>query len=896
MPSTNRNLRLLPPAGPATVADWLDVPLFELLNTLPLAAVDANGDVVHVNEAGRRQWGRLDGVRLPEEVRDALGTRATGTLEPLPVPVAGFRVLCAPGPDGRGWLLVGYAETGVWEGISPESVEALAGEVAVALFRLRADGVVTYANAEAEAVMGRVSGVLLGRTFGLELLYPEDRHRFSAALRLAQRDGEASTRVRFQHPDGTLRRAEVRLRTSRRASELTAVLLDVTEHDEVTSALLQSEALYHTFLEQSPVGIVHLDAEGIVTFENHRLRTITGEEPEDAWIGRPLRAVHGVDGRLVSLVEEMLEHGQSFSEKDLTFSQTDGGLRTFAVHGAPIRHPEEGIVGAALMVLDVTVDREREHELEMRQRYDAAEQALHHAALTLRSDFAFLEEVARLLGEAARADQGFVLLEAEDDEGFEEEVRWAREPERSLVPLRLGGDDWGAQAMGGVIHARVGGQADTSAAATDLLAATGASEVIALPFGTDASRRGLVILTRSHPALWWPPGEREALGHMGALLETLWGWMRAEARYRHVVTTIEDSLVAFGFDPEGRRDYSFVTRQAEALTGYAPNDLMAGTTDWLADVVHPEDRAAVEAHDRALRDGRESRLVYRIVHCQGTVRWLRESGSASRDPSGRIVVGGILSDVTDQKEVEASLVQAKHDAEAANRMKSTFLATMSHELRTPLGAIKGFAEVLEEEVQALDDPPAEVLEFAGVIRTNASKVLRLVSDLLDLARLQTERLALLRSPVALHPLLERVSSRYADTLEERGVKLTLELDACAPIVLADAVRLEQIADVLLSNAAKFTEAGTVTIRTLQGPRSVVVEVHDTGIGIAEDYLPSVFEPFTQEDNRLNRNYEGSGLGLALAQRLVVAMEGAIAVESRKGEGSTFSVTLPVAEG
>jgi PAS domain S-box-containing protein len=869
MSAPNRNEEGLPPPA-SSLADLLDAPLLEPLAALPLAAVSAEGEVTHVNEAGVAAWGRLDGLRLPTEVVSALRQQEAQGLVPLAEPIGGLRVLSARHPAG-GWLLVGYAGCG-GEGEAP--TDPLAEEAAVALLRLRADGVVTYANAEAEALTGLARAEMLGRTFGVELLYPEDRHRLTAALREARQSGRAEARVRLRAADGALRRVELRL--SGGGGDAAAVLLDVTEHDEMTSALLQSEALYQTFLEQSPIAILHLDAEGVVTFENYQLRAITGEDPEDAWIGRPLAEVPGLDPRLADLVGGLLERGRSFGEGDLEYAPRGASPRLLAVHGAPICHPEQGIVGAALMVFDVTEERSRQRELEARRRYDAAEAGLRRAALTASSEHTLYEQGLRLLGETAHADAAFLLLPAED--GLEEDARWTREPERSLVPLRLAGPPEAAYAEAG--------------APSPLLQATSADEALAVPLRLSPERRGLLVLARSGSARWYPP-EREGIAQGAVLLETLGSWVRAEARYRQVVDSIEDALFACTFE-EGRRAFSFLARQVETLTGYPCEAFLEGEVGWTDRVVHEEDRAAVEAHERALRDGRESRLAYRIVRRDGAVRWLRE-GAAPHREAGRLTVAGILSDITEQKEGEASLMQAKLDAEAANRLKSSFLATMSHELRTPLGAIKGFAELLEEEVQGLNAPPDEVIEFAGVIRANAAKVLRLVSDLLDLARLQTDRLALACTPVPLRPLVSASAARHEAALAVRGVALRLDLPEPDPIVLADARRLDQVVEILLSNAVKFTEAGHVLIRAEAHPEGIRLHVEDTGIGIAEDYLPRIFEPLSQEDNRLNREYEGSGLGLALAQRLVEAMGGTLAVESRKGEGATFTVALPRAD-
>lgn len=853
------------------------------LAALPLAEVDEDGAVTFVNEAGEAFWGALRQVRLPSEILDALRTQPAEGAAALPVPVSGQRVLSLR--TASGWLLLGYTGTSA-------NSRPLADEVPVPLLWLRRNGVLLYANPLVAELTGYARADMIGRPFLLEIVHPEDRHRLTRALR--EPEDRATLSLRIQRRDGVVRRAELLLRRLE-GDEVGCVLRDVTEQNAVEAALLQNEVLYQSFLEQSPVGVLHLDADGVVTFENHRLRLMTGGEgPEATWLGRRLHEVLGLEESLPALVEQLLQEGTPIEEAAISFIRAGGERRHLLVHGTPIRHPDGGIVGGSLMLLDVTAAREREEELRLRNRYEEAEAALRNAALSHASGHAFLDEAARVLGETAGADHVYVLLPAEEADAYEEETRWAREPERSLVPLRLGPDEALGLAKGAAFYARRGLR---SAAAQALLEATGASEVLALPFGTEAERQGALLLVRRDASdAGWRPVEHRAIARLGDLFEVLWGWLQVEARYRQVVTTVEDSLFSLTFGPSGERQFTFVTRQVEALTGYAPGDLLSGAVAWGERVVHEEDRAAFAQHERTLREGRESRLMYRIRPRGGAVRWLRESATPSRDPGGRITVAGILSDVTEAKEAEVSLIRAMEEAEAANRVKSSFLATMSHELRTPLGAINGFADLLAEEVSALETPAPEIVEFAGVIQANAKKVLRLVNDLFDLASLQSGRITLERAPVALHPILERVAAIHRPALEARGLTLDLRLTPAEAVVSGDARRIEQVLEHLLSNAEKFTEEGGVSVETEVDERAVRVRVCDTGIGIGEEYLGQLFTPFTQEDNRLNREYEGSGLGLALVKRLVESMGGAIRAESEKGAGACFEVTLLLAEG
>jgi PAS domain S-box-containing protein len=784
----------------------------------------------------------------------------------------------------------GDLEGPILESILPEGelspFEVLAAKLPIPLVWMRPDGTVTYTNREAASVTGYAVEEMLGRPFWLEVIHPEDRHRLTQTLRKAGTHGQAETSVRFQAQDGTMRRVDVYLQPVGEGDEVGGALLDVTEQDEVAAALHQSEMLYQTFLEQSPVGIAHLDAEGVVTFESHQLRTITGEDADAAWIGRALHDIERLDPRLPPLVAQMLAQGGAFAGEDFVVLRSEGKRRIAQVYGAAIQHPEDGIVGGVLMLFDITEEHEREAELRVLRRYDEAGLALRDAALSASAPHAFLDEAMRVLGATARADLALALLQDKSGEDYEEQARWSRYADLPTRKVQVSAPAWEALVRR---EASVG----EVEALSELL---GDGEAILLPFATDKEQAGGLVLARIDPAAeLWSDAERNALGNLRVLFETLWNWMLVEARYRQVVSSVEDSLFSFSFDEEGERAYSFATRQMEAITGYSTDELLAGGLSWRDQVVFEEDREAVAKHEQTLKDEHESRLVYRIRTAQGGIRWLRESATPGRDRSGH-VVAGILSDVTEAKEAEATLIQAKQDAESATRMKSTFLATMSHEIRTPLGAISGFADLLMEEVAEMGDAPPVVTEFASTIRTSTKNVLRLVNDLFDLASLQSGRIYVDRAPVALDPVLTQVARTHEGTLDERGVGLVLDLAPGDPIVLGEAKRLAQVAEHLVSNAVKFTEEGEVRIATTLTDTDARLVVADTGIGIAPDYFDELFEPFSQGDNRLNRNYEGSGLGLAIVKRLVGAMNGTIDVKSTQGEGTTVTVTLPRADG
>jgi PAS domain S-box-containing protein len=652
------------------------------------------------------------------------------------------------------------------------------------------------------------------------------------------------------------------------------------------------------FVHASPVGILHVDLHGTILFVNERFCELTSTVHGGELIGAELSEVQGFDPPLLGLIDQMYRSEEAVSAKRIAFHGPDGP-RDLSVHGALVAPPGEGLIGGSLTFFPSTPDHELEEELRVRRMFDAVEPLLRNSALSLPSEHAFLDEVAHLLGDSARADQVYILLSAEDADAYEEEVRWAREPERSLVPLRMEviGTRIQSGLAEGVVHlsAHTGLESAGDNAERELLLAIGAAEALAVPFVTSNEGRGVILLTRSAASPEWSAAERRVLERLGALLETLLSWMRAEQRYRTVISTIEDCLVSFSFEAGGGRSFSFITRQVERLTGCSSDDLLAGKIRWVDDIVHEADRPAVRAFHRRVRSGEDARLVYRVVHRDGQARWMRESLSPRQDSTGRLIVGGILSDVTDHKDAEAALVQAKQDAEAADRLKSAFLATMSHEMRTPLGVIKGFSDLLQDEFETRDDFPPEVREFIAAIQTNATRVLRLVGKLLDLSRLQTGRLPMETAPIALIPLLNDIVARFEQVLRQREVTVELDVGESEVICLADYGRLEEVLESIMSNAAKFTEDGSIRVDLQLNSGTAVVRVLDTGIGISDECLPQIFEPFFQEDNRLNRAFEGSGLGLSLTKRLVEAMNGSICVQSRKGEGTMIELTLPRAD-
>ena len=267
---------------------------------------------------------------------------------------------------------------------------------------------------------------------------------------------------------------------------------------------------------------------------------------------------------------------------------------------------------------------------------------------------------------------------------------------------------------------------------------------------------------------------------------------------------------------------------------------------------------------------------------------------------------GIYRDITALKSREQALAAAKEaaeasrdtaekeraEAEAANQSKSTFLATMSHEIRTPMNGVLGMIDVLQR--QGLDGPQRRTV---STIRDSAHSLLRIIDDVLDFSKIEAGRLELEETAFSLSGLIEGVAGTFRQQAIIKGLALDVEIDAGSDDALVgDPTRVRQVLFNLLGNAIKFTERGRVTLHAGtqplgQGETRITIAVSDTGIGLSEEQRVRLFQPFAQADSSTTRRFGGSGLGLSIVRRLAQLMRGDIAVESKQGAGSTFTVTL-----
>lgn len=234
---------------------------------------------------------------------------------------------------------------------------------------------------------------------------------------------------------------------------------------------------------------------------------------------------------------------------------------------------------------------------------------------------------------------------------------------------------------------------------------------------------------------------------------------------------------------------------------------------------------------------------------------------------------------------------AMHKAQVADMLKSAFLATMSHELRTPLNSVIGFTGILLRQMPGpLNDEQKKML---SIVQNSARHLLSLINDVLDISKIEAGELELHMKEIELVPIIEDVFALINPQAEEKGLELNLRVSDHPRFITVDERRFEQVLINLMGNAVKFTFQGKITLSYYAENNFLILRIEDTGIGIPNEMLSKLFQPFMQVDMGIDRKFEGTGLGLFISRKIIEMMGGSIEVQSEPDKGSCFTITLPL---
>ena len=312
--------------------------------------------------------------------------------------------------------------------------------------------------------------------------------------------------------------------------------------------------------------------------------------------------------------------------------------------------------------------------------------------------------------------------------------------------------------------------------------------------------------------------------------------------------------------------------------------------------MHPEASDRIRNAERTLLSGQveKDRFTYRrfLDSQDGKPVYVEADCALARNGQTGEIEGVIVCarDVTERVELEAQLVRARRQAEDAARVKSEFLANMSYEIRAPMNGVLGFAELLlQAGLEGQDQRHAELIVQSG------RSLMLLLNDILDLARIEAGQIVVHSEPTDLAALVEQCTNLHRATAEKKGLAIICEPFANRPGVVVDGLRLRQILLNLIGNAVKFTEQGSITVRTDFEPGQFLLSVEDTGVGIDAARLERIFNPFEQGESDRTTRVGGIGLGLPISRQLAELLGGRLEVRSTPGEGTRFTLTLPLVE-
>ncbi len=665
-------------------------------------------------------------------------------------------------------------------------------------------------------------------------------------------------------------------------------------------ALRVSEELYRVLVETTNTGYVVVDGEGRVLAANPEYVRLTGHDTREEILGRSVvewTAEHDRE-RNAAEVEKCLREGV-VRNLEIDYMDPNGGLVPIEVNATVV----DGSDGRRIMSICREISDRRKSEQSVNAQRDLG------VALSGVSDLQ--EAFALCIGTAVQISgmelAGIYVVE--EDSGFHLVAHHglSREFLRKVEYFPEESPEARIVATGSPVY-YCGHHPEMSFSVIEALRGEGLRAGAVIPVVHQGEIvASLALCSRTFDEV--PAHTRTALETISSQIGAALSRIRAESAVRKVKEELQESELRYrevvdlaneGIVVVQNGTMVLANRKAGEVTGRSGDELLATP---ILDMIHPDDRELLlDQHKMRMRGfSGPVEYTFRILGKAGDLRWLQMRTSLI-SWGGRNATLGLLSDITHSKRLEEELRESltvasrlRVEAEAASTAKSEFLATMSHELRTPLNAIIGFSELLE--AQAFGDLNDKQMDSVTEVLSAGHRLLDLINDVLDLAKVESGRMELEISSVNLSELLRDCLSLIAGEAVRKRIVIDLSVDETMgdSDVRIDGGKVRQVVCNLLSNAVKFTpKGGRIGVEAVKDRGDLLVSVSDTGIGIRPEDRQQIFQKFVQLDSTLSRRYKGTGLGLALSRTFVELQGGRIWFESEGlGQGSTFRFRIPL---